>query len=237
MKRSTEAHVRRRRARAARRCPCAACPTIHSSASSIPRQASSRTSRPLYGRSRPKNSTTGLLGSRSGGGAAGRVGEVREGAVGDHVHAPGVDAELVDQPLAAVLRSARRSRRSARTGAAARARWPGRGSRGSTSCAVSTSGRSSRAAGAPSSCCTVSHWKCTTSAAVASAAVAEHVGHVLGELDQPARARVRHGPRGAVEELAPGVALGRRDGAVGEAARDELDVGARAASARQSAWS
>ena len=113
-----------------------------------------------------------------------------------------------------------------------RAAGAGCGSRGSTSCAVSTSGGRrgppARGSSRPSSCCTVSHWKCTTSARARGAAVAQHVGHVLGELQrargraaQPATPRAR----GAVEELAARDSRRRRHRAVGEAAREQLDVG------------
>ena len=63
-------------------------PTIHSSAPSMPRHASSSTSMPLYGRSRPKNSTTGSV--RVAAPAAGPPRRPRarcvERAVRDHVH-------------------------------------------------------------------------------------------------------------------------------------------------------
>jgi hypothetical protein len=57
--------------------------------------------------------------------------------------------------------------------------------------------------------------------------VAEHVGDVLGELGGQAQARARpaDGGRAPVEALLHGVARAPRDGAVGEAARDEPDVG------------
>ncbi len=58
------------------------------------------------------------------------------------------------------------------------------------------------------------------------APVAEHVGHVLGELHGAPRAgRVQAGG-GAVEVLAPHVAVGRGDRPVGEAAGEQLDLGA-----------
>jgi hypothetical protein len=50
---------------------------------------------------------------------------------------------------------------------------------------------------------------------------------VLGELDQATQAGTRREAGGAVEELVALVALGRGDGAIGEAARVELDVGPR----------
>ncbi len=82
-------------------------PTIHSSASgSSLRHASSSTSRPLYGRSRPKNRTTGLpTCARSAGNGARLLdaGEVLEGAVRDHVDLARIDAERFDEPLPAVL--------------------------------------------------------------------------------------------------------------------------------------
>ena len=101
----------------------------------------------------------------------------------DDLDALGVDAELVDQAARGRARSARRPRPSARTGAAAPRSWPGRGSRGRTSCAVRTRGRT-RGSRCASSACTGSHWKCTTSAP--PRAVAQHVGHVLGEPREPA---------------------------------------------------
>ena len=78
-------------------------PTTHSSASSssAARHASSRTSRPLYGRISPKNSTTGLVFANGGVGVLGH--EVVEHAVRDHVHLRGVDPDLVTQPPGAVL--------------------------------------------------------------------------------------------------------------------------------------
>ena len=67
---------------------CAAARRSTARADSIPRQAASSVSRPLYGRSRPKNRTTGPSASRSSAGSGARVGrrgEVGEGAVGDDV--------------------------------------------------------------------------------------------------------------------------------------------------------
>ena len=114
-------------------------PTIHSSAPCTPRHASSSTSTPLYGRSRPKNSTTGPRTAptrrerRSPGGASG--------------------ARMRRAGSRAPWRGRARSRTAARDRSAewtttastasysrccARA-WPGCGSRGSRSCAVSTS--------------------------------------------------------------------------------------------------
>ena len=69
------------------------------------------------------------------------------------------------------------------------------------------------------------------------AAVGEHVGNVLGELHSTLRAGARREARCAVEQLTPLIPLGGRDGAVGEAAREQLDLGPAAASARHSAWS
>ncbi len=109
----------------------------------MPRQASSSVSSPLYGRSRPKNSTTGpstraqLVGQRQLVGAS--AGQVLERAVVDHVHLRRVERRAVDELPAAVLGvdddrvDASYSRRWARA-------WPGRGSRGSRSWAVSTTG-------------------------------------------------------------------------------------------------
>ena len=59
------------------------------------------------------------------------------------------------------------------------------------------------------------------------AAVAEHVGDVLGQLCEALRAGARRKAGVAVEELAPLVPRRRRDGAVGEAAREQLDLGPR----------
>ena len=57
------------------------------------------------------------------------------------------------------------------------------------------------------------------------APVAEHLGHVLGELDRHAAGRIRAAAAGEpVEAVVDAVALGLRDGAIGEAARDQLDV-------------
>jgi hypothetical protein len=59
------------------------------------------------------------------------------------------------------------------------------------------------------------------------APVAEHVGDVLGELNHATQAGARREAGGAVEELASLIAFGRGDGAIGEAARVELDLGPR----------
>ncbi len=56
------------------------------------------------------------------------------------------------------------------------------------------------------------------------AAVAQHVGDVLGELDHATGAGVGHVRGEAIEQLAPRVALRHGDGAVGEAARVQLDL-------------
>ena len=64
-------------------------PTIHSSAPSTSRNASSSTSTPLYGRIRPKHRTTGPsepCSSDGQRGGLGQAGQVVEGAVRDHVH-------------------------------------------------------------------------------------------------------------------------------------------------------
>ena len=61
------------------------------------------------------------------------------------------------------------------------------------------------------------------------ATVAQHVGHVLGELRRRPQTRSGTPDRGAVEQLAPHIPVGGRHRAVGEAARDERDLGAGAA--------
>ena len=63
----------------------------------------------------------------------------------------------------------------------------------------------------------------------------EHVGHVLGEPERPAPARPAGGP--PVEGLAHEVSRARGHGTEAEAARPQLDVHPRAASAAHSAWS
>ena len=110
-------------------------------------------------------------------------------------------------------------RRSSRRCAPA---WPGRGSRGRTSCAVRTSGRPRGRSGA-STCGRVSHWTWTTSASRAAPPVAEHVRDVLGQAHRPPRRRP--GPPGrrrpAVEALLQDVAVRPRDRPVAEGRRDE----------------
>ena len=64
------------------------------------------------------------------------------------------------------------------------------------------------------------------------AAVAQHVGHVLGELDRAASASVGDARGETVEQLAARVALGRRHRTVREVARVQLDVGVRPPPAR-----
>ena len=96
----------------------------------------------------------------------GDVGEVGERAVGDDVHAAGstpASATSRSRPWAEWTTTASK-RRSSRRWAPA---WPGRGSRGRTSCAVRTSGRP-RGSSGPSTCGQVSHCTWTTSAARAA---------------------------------------------------------------------
>ena len=188
-------------------------PAIHSSAPSIPRHASSSRSIPLYGRISPKHSTTGSSVAKRRAAPAARLGEVRERAVRDHVHALG-------------------RRRRARRSAGARpcsecttiaskwsyrrrcaARWPGARLarqdvvRGQHERAPARQQRGRRGAGR------VSHWKCTTSAAARGAAVAQHVGHVLGELGQrAARAAPRRAPRSGRRARARGSPRARGTG-------------------------
>jgi N-acetylglucosaminyl-diphospho-decaprenol L-rhamnosyltransferase len=57
------------------------------------------------------------------------------------------------------------------------------------------------------------------------ALVEKHVWNVLDELGDTLRAGTRGKARGAVEQLAPPVPLGERDGTVGEATREQLDLG------------
>jgi len=203
-------------------------PTIHSSASSIPRQASSSTSMPLYGRSRPKNRTTRL--SVANGGGPGRLfGEVRERAVRDHVDAPCVDAELVDQARAAVLgvrddgveALIERPLCGATAGAALARKHVVRGQHERTPARQEP--RVELLDGEPLEVHDVGGAR--------GAAVAQHVGDVLGELERATRAlgdgaAAGNVPTGAVERVDAAVVAGGRDGAIGEAAGDELDVGA-----------
>ena len=103
--------------------PCAACRRPTARRPSMPRHASSRTSRPLYGRSSPKSRTTGPVDrgelGRQRRAGAGRV-EVVERAVRDDRDLRRVDPELADEPRRGRARSARRPRPSARTAGAAR---------------------------------------------------------------------------------------------------------------------
>ena len=57
-------------------------------------------------------------------------------------------------------------------------------------------------------------------------AVAQHVGHVLEELGRPSGARIADASGPAIELLAAAVALLGGNLAVGEAAREQLDLGA-----------
>ena len=79
-------------------------PAIHSSAPSMPRQASQQHVDALVGAHQAEAQHDGHARRRRGRPGARRLRrQVREDAVGDHVHALGVDAELLDQPRAAVL--------------------------------------------------------------------------------------------------------------------------------------
>ena len=121
------------------------------------------------------------------------------------------------------------TRRSRRRWAAS---WPGRGSRGSRSWAVSTSGRSgssrSSTHGSPS------HWKWTTSAAAPRRARDSAACRARGRRSLVARrSREPAAPRAlAVEQLAHRVAVGGGHLAVGKAAGDELHLGAGAGQRR-----
>src|SRR4051795_11429891 len=222
-------------------------PTIHSSASSIPRQASSRTSMPLYSRRSPKNSTTGRSVSGSG--------SLRSGSSVRCVKAPcgmtctrsagtpsarNRPAPCSEWTITASVRSYSRPWA---------ARWPGRGSRGSTSWAVSTSGWVGGRRGGGGGRLARQHvvggqhermdrrkqvdverldgqpLEMDDIGAAGHAPIAQHVGHVLGELGGKARARSGRARRPAVEALVDGVAVGPRNRAVGKAAGDERDVG------------
>ena len=95
----------------------------------------------MYGRTSPKNSTTRRPSRSPAAGRSARPsgmrGEVLESAVRDHVHARGDDAELIDEPAAPGLGVHDHRVDRAQQPACRRARR-GRTSRGSTSCAVST---------------------------------------------------------------------------------------------------
>ena len=185
-----EAHARRRRGAQRPERPCAACPTTHSSASCDAR-ATPRAARrgPCTGAGGRRTARPGRSVAASSGGSGARLGSAArwvERAVRDHVDLLGVDAELVEQARARRARSARRRRPPARRAAAAPASWPGRGSRGRTSWAVSTQRAVAREQvdverlhGEPLEVHDVR--------ARARAAVAQHVGHVLGELGRAAQ--------------------------------------------------
>ena len=131
----------------------------------------------------------------------------------------GVDAELADQASRGRARSARRPRRSARTAAAGASRWPGRGSRGRMSWAVSTSGGAGRPGAA------MAGSRCRSSVLDGEPLEVHDVGAARGARGSaacPGRARrassreaQRAAPRRArraqpVEELVPRIALGGR---------------------------
>ena len=116
------------------------------------------------------------------------------------------------------------------------ARCPGRASRGRMSCAVSTQRRRApraavgggAGAGGQQQAVEVLHGEPLEVHDVGGARgapVAQHVGHVLGELDRAARARLGHARGDTVEQLASTIAVGGRHRPVREAARVQLDVG------------
>ena len=129
-------------------------PTIHSSARPLDAAPPGLEQHveALVGAQQPEEQhdrPVGVGGSSGGSDAAPGPPRVPRGAsdaVGDHVHARGVDAELLDRrsrPCSECTTTASKRSYSRRWAA----RCPGRGSRGSTSWAVSTSGRAAASAG------------------------------------------------------------------------------------------
>ncbi len=174
-------------------------PTIHSSApgrrprharSSVldalvgPQQAEEQHHRPA----RPPASSRAAARRRR------RGADVLERAVVDHVDLAGGDAEPRRRSCRGRIGVHDHRIDPVVAAAAGPAAWPGRGSRGSRSWAVSTSGRlgqqvARRATGS------VSHWKWTTSAAAAQPPVAQHVGDVRRPAWRPGAPRARRARR------------------------------------------
>jgi tetraprenyl-beta-curcumene synthase len=174
------------------------------------------------------------------------LGEVRKDAVRDHMHAVGVGAELGDQTRAAVLGMHHERVEAVIQPPLCRELTPTRLAREHVVGGEHERGTSATVGGAAFNARTVrgAPPPTTTGQQVSiellngkplevrhiggtcEAAVAQHVGHVLGELVRHPHAPARGAARGAVEQLASHIPIRRRDRTVGEATGDELDLGA-----------